>query len=179
MTKNKQKNGFTLVELIVYVAISSIVFITAINVGWDLILAQTNTIGKRDIYMNARLIMNQLQTNIREADDFTIIDSDFDTLNLDYPGTTKDIVIDTYTTLVTIGGEEITIRRLRFKEGILDAVNLTTDKTNITDFSLTELTRGSENKNIDLSLTLEKVNPGNNPNFDADITLNTSLSLRK
>lgn len=177
------QNGFTLIELIVYIAISAMVLVTAINIGWNLIISEANVTGKQEVYMSARTIMNQIQISIREADDVITGSSTFGShpgmLTLDYPGGTTDVIFDTYTKSVTIGGLPATVRKLRIKEGSADYVDLTSDKVDITNFTLTNLTRVNEPKNINIELTIQKVNPGNDPNFDASISLETAISIRQ
>ncbi len=177
------KKGFTMMELIVYIAIASVVLVAAINVGWNLMIGYANTNSKQEVYLNSRLVMNAMGIKIREAEDVLTASSTFDTnpgvLTLDYPGADTDVIIDTYTKNIILGGQETTIRKLRMKEGIADYVDLTTDEVNITNFVLTDLTRGSEPDNINIELTIEKTNPGGNLNFAATFSLETAISLRQ
>lgn len=177
------QNGFTLIELIVYIAISAMVLVTAVNIGWNLIMSEANITGKQEVYMSARMIVNQIQIKIREADDVITGSSTFGShpgiLTLDYPGGGTDIIFDTYTKNVTIGGQSITVRKLRIKEGSADYVDLTSDKVDVTNFTLTNLTRGNESKNINIELTIQRANPSNSPNFDASISLETAISIRQ
>ena len=179
----KRNLGFTVIELILYIAIAATVLVTAVNIGWNLITTEANIIGKQEVYMNARTVMNHIQISIREAEDVTTGSSTFDThpgvLTLDYPGSGTDIIIDTYNKEVTAGGQATTIRKLRLKNGPADYLDITTDKVDVTNFVLTNLTRGSENHNINIELTLEKANPSGDPNFDASISLETALSTRE
>ncbi len=180
---NMNQKGFTFIELIVYIAIASMVLVSAVGIGWNLITNEANVIGKQEAYSNARTVMNHFKINIREADDVITGSSTFNThpgvLTLDYPGAGTDVVFDTYTKNVTVGGQATTIRKLRIKEGAAAAVDITSDQVDVTDFTLTNLTRGSESKNINIELTIEKANPGNDPNFDASILVETALSVRK
>lgn len=182
MIKTKNIKGFSLVELIVYIAIASMVLVTVVNVAWSIMISNSNTQGKRDTYFNARQVMQQMQTKIREADDVITGSSTFGShpgaLTLDYPAGNTDVVFDTYTKSVTIGGQSTTIRKLQMKVGLNDYVDLTTDKVNVTNFVLTNLTRGTEPPNIKIELTIQKANPGNDPNYDASIAVETAISLR-
>ncbi len=177
------KKGFTLIELIVYIGISSIVLVTAVNIAWNLIVSNANSQGKSEVYFNSRFALHQLQLQVRAAEDFITGSSTFGShpgvLTLDYPGEGTDVIFDTYTKNISVGGESVTIRKLRIKEGAADYVDITSDKVDIINFTLHDLTRWSEKTNINIELTIEKVNPGGDPNYDASISLETALSVRE
>ena len=177
------KKGFTLIELIVYVGVSSIMLVIAINMTSNLIVSNASARGKQEVYINARLAMNQLQLKIREAEDVIIGSSTFNShpgiLTLDYPGSDTDVIFDTYTKNVDIGGQTVEIRKLRIKEGTADYVDLTSDKVDLTNLVFTNLTRGSESKNTNIEITLEKINPGSDPDYDASISVETAISIRE
>lgn len=182
--KNKtNKKGFTLVELIVYIAIAATTLVVAVNIGINLIRSADKAQGAQETYANARLGMHQIQLNMREAEDVITGSSTFGShpgvLTLDFPGSGTDVVIDTYTQIVTIGTQTPTIRTLRIKEGTAAAIDLTDKHTDVTNFTLTNLTRGSENKNIHFAVTFSRANPGGDPNYNASISLETALSTRE
>lgn len=182
MIIKKTKKAFSLIELIIYVAIASMVMVAVLQVGLNLIIDRSITQSKRGLYLNARSVMNQLQYEIKAADDVLTGSSTFGSnpgvLTLSFPGN-NDVIFDTYLHDVTIGGQTISITTLRIKEGNSAYVDLTTDKANVTDFTLTNLTRGSESKNINIALTLETTNPGNDTKYDESISLETAVSIRR
>jgi len=181
--KLKTTKGFTLAELIVYVAIGAVVLVSAVSVAWNILIDQGISQNKREVYMNARTVIHQLQQQIKKADDITTGSCTFDShpgiLTLDFPGGSTDVIFDTYTKDVTVGQQTTTIRKLRIKEGAGDYIDLTSDKVNVTDFVLTNFTRGSEAKNININLTLESTNPDNDPNYAASISLETAVTIRR
>lgn len=180
MTSNR---GFTLIEFLVYIGIASMVLVTAIITGMNLITGSASSIARQETYYNARLVMNQIQYQVRAADDVITANSTFAShpgvLVLDYPGTGSDVIIDTYTKSVSIGGEATNIRKLRIKEGEDAYVDLTGDKVNVSNFVVSNLSRGVEPINLRIQLTIESANPGNDPKYDASITLQTALSTRR
>ena len=175
MKKKAQKKGFTLIELVIYIGIASLVIVTATELAVSATRAQTKSQELHEIHMNARLVMNQVALNIKEAEDVFIGLSTFETnpgvIVLDYPGSGTDVIIDTYEKDITIGGQIVTIRKLRIKEGSSDYIDLTNDKIEVINFFLTDMTRDDEPDNINVQLTL-----GTN---DSDISTETSVSLRQ
>ncbi len=175
--------AFTLIELIIYVAITAAVLVSTMIFAWGLIVTDANTRGKQETYSNARTVMNQFTLKIQGAEDVKTGDSTFEThpgaLTLDYPGGDTDVIFNTYTTIVDIGGESVTIRKLRMKDGPNNYMDLTSDNVDVTSFVITDLTRGSEPDNLLIQLTIEKANPGEDPNYDASISVETAISLRQ
>ena len=175
MIKKVLKKGFTLLELIIYIGIASMVIVAAAELVVGTTRAQAKSQELHEIHMNARLVMNQLTVKIKEAEDVFTGLSTFDTnpgiLVLDYPGAGTDIIIDTYDKTVTRGSQDVIIKKLRIKEGSADYVDLTNDKVDLTNFVLSDMTRENEKDNINVQLTLA-IN-------DSDISVETSISLRQ
>ena len=105
MKNPNTKKGFTLVETIIYVAIASMLLVTVINAAWSMILSNSNTTGKIDTYYYSRLLMQEIQQQIKGADDLIAESSVFaihpGVLALDYPAD-NDVIIDTYTKEITV-----------------------------------------------------------------------------
>ncbi|NTW26940.1 MAG: hypothetical protein HGA36_01305 [Candidatus Moranbacteria bacterium] len=66
---NKTKKGFTFIETILYIAISSVVVGVLFAYGWNMVSARTKAATMRDTAANARLIMLRLNNEIRMATD--------------------------------------------------------------------------------------------------------------
>jgi len=182
--KNILKNkGFTLLELIIYIAIASVVLVSAIGIGWNIMIEEERSANKRELYMDARGLVGQMTRDIRGAEDVIVGDSTFDVhpgvLSLDYPGGNTDKIFETYSKSVTVGGESVDITKVKYTDGMNDVVALTSDRVDVTNFVVTNMTRGSENPNIKIDITLESVNPGGDPILDASITIETAVSLRQ
>jgi prepilin-type N-terminal cleavage/methylation domain-containing protein len=183
MPKRSAKKGFTLVELIIYIAIASMVLVGAVNVAWNLITANATSDLKRDVYMNARVVTEEFGRQVRGAEDVDTGSSTFGAnpgvLTLDYPGGNTDKVFDTYNKDVVVGGQIVNITKLRITEGTSDPVDLTNDHVDVGDFTLTDLTQASEPDNVLLELTLDSVNPGGDMKYDVSISVQTSISIRQ
>jgi prepilin-type N-terminal cleavage/methylation domain-containing protein len=181
MIKFNSKKGFTLIEMLIYIMIASIIFIFTFNAGWNVFKASNHISVKQDVYTNTRIVANQFQKYIRGAGDIltdiSVFNSNPGTLVLDYPGAGTDVIFDTYDKAVTIGGLPVTIKKMRIKEGAAAYVDLTNDKITVSNFSVKNFSRGSS-KTVQISLTLDRVNPDNNPDFIASGSFTTSFTLR-
>lgn len=182
LQKRYRLSGISLIQLIIYIALSATALVIIVQTSLNVILGDVHIHAEQEVFYNARLVSNQFQLKVKAADDIITGSSTFDinpgVLTLDYPGT-DDVIFDTYQKTVSIGGKETTITKLRIKEGTAAYVDLTSDKVDVTNFTLINLTRDTEPKNVNIALTIERANPGNDPKFDASIDLDTSISVHR
>lgn len=75
--------GFTLIELILYVAILSIFIGGAIQFAWNIIYSRTKTLEYQNVTQNARLIAERVALEIRNASSISSIGTSSITLNTD------------------------------------------------------------------------------------------------
>lgn len=180
--KNNNK-GFTLIELIIYVGIAAAVLVLIVNFSWNVIGSGVKVNVSSELTQNGRLAMEKLTQEIHAAEDIVTGSSTFAShpgvLTLDLAGSGTDVIFDTYEKSVTVGGSAVTIRKLRFKDGSADYVDITSDKIDLTNFVLTNLTRNNEAANINIEMTLEYVNPGEDPERERDLEIETSVSIRE
>ncbi len=183
MQTRNSKRGFSLIELIIYIAISVIALTLAVNAGISLVKSEANAKAKQEVYFNARSVFGEIQLQMKNASDVIVGSSIFDTnpgvLTLDFQESSTTAVFDTYTKNVTVGGTEVQIRKLQLTEGSSPPIDLTTDEVNLSNLTFRNYTRGNGKKSIKIELSLEKVNPGGDPNYDADISLETAITLRR
>ena len=67
MYKTKLKSGFTLIELILYIALISIFITGAILFAWDIIYGGAKSEVQRDVNQNSRLISKRMIYEIRNS----------------------------------------------------------------------------------------------------------------
>lgn len=172
--------SFTLIELIIYIALVALVAIVAISFAWNIINARIKNEARQEVQQNLRFGLEKITQAIRVADDVSLPDSIFDVspgkLTLVYPG--KNITFDIAAKTINLGGQDVEIHKLRITDGLGDPENLTSNKVDITNFMLTNLTRDSEPKNIKIKLTIKYVNPGQDPKWEAEISSETASSVR-
>lgn len=181
VSQKSEVRGFTLLEIMLYITLTAIVLVSVIGIGQDLILVNVKTGAQREVVMNADLVMEQITQKIRPADGLltsSVLNSHPGVLVLDYFDT-SDVIFDTYTKDVVVGGNTITIRKLRIKEGTAAYHDLTNDNVNVTHFLVRKLSQESEPENIGVELTIQQLNPGNDADYNTSITLESAISLRR
>ena len=173
--------AFTLIELIIYIAILAIVLVSAIGFFWNVIGGSVRVSASAELTYSARLVLDNISRSGRSANDVITGISTFDS----HPGvlvfatTGGDITFDTALKDITVGGQNVTIRTLRMKTGIGSPLDLTSDKVNVTHFVVKNRTRGTEPNNVKVEVTLAFVNPGQDPARNQTISFETAVSIRK
>jgi Tfp pilus assembly protein PilW len=165
MKKIKTAPAFSLVELILYVGIASLIIGSMMLFIIQMIEVRGDAEFDREVNENARFALDYVTQQIHDAQGlntgtFGAHPSSF-TLDVDGSGT---LVIDTDTK--TVGSSTI-----RFLQS--DGTQLTSDKVNVTNFVVHELTRDTEPENLQIELTLESLDGLTSSSF------RTAISLRQ
>lgn len=167
----KNKKGFTLLELTIYVLIVGIVLTAITMYAIDVIGAQTKAKSYQEVQYNARFAMRRIVNEIRRADDLNTGSSIFDT----HPG------------VLSIGNNDpakdplvfdIASNRLRMTQGGTPYF-LTSDKVEITNLIFKDLSVANRTKNIKIFITVAHRNPENREEFDADFTITSTAVIRE
>jgi len=173
--------AFTLIELIIYIAILATVLVSTVGILWNVIGGSVRVSSSTEISYSARLVLDNITRAGRGASDVLTGSSTFGS----HPGVLVfgsaggDITFDTTTKNITVGGQSVTIRKLRMKTGAGEPIDLTSDKVDVTNFIVKNRTRGTEPKNVKVEVTLASVNPGQDPARNKTLSFETAISIRK
>lgn len=164
--------GFTLMEILVYVAVLAII-ISAISsfLLWA-IDSNTKTRVMRETLDNARRAMEIMIYEIKEAKSI-------------YTPTTTSTQLSLETTHYVPEGEKKTYidfylcqSRLCLKKESQDPIALTSDKVEIKNLSFTQVATTSTNPSIEINLAIKYKSPSNQPEYQAAVNLSSTASLR-
>jgi len=169
---NNNKKGFTLVEMIIYILIISLILVAITYYAIDIIGAKTKAASYQEVQHNARFAMRRLVNEIRMADDLNASFSTFSThpgeLSLSNNDSTKDPVFF-----------DIKNERLRISQGISGPYYLTSDNVRVTNLVFEDLSVTDRTKNIKISITVEHVNPENRNDFEASVSMESTAVIRE
>jgi len=157
------RSGFTLIELMIYLAIVSIMLVSISYLILDIIGGQTKSYAKSEVNQNLRFIANHLNKDIRSAQAIGSLTAD--TLILTLPG--EDITYN-----FDSGSKNIT-RQL----GGGEAVNLNSNQIEVAG-TFIDLSYNSRSKNIEIHLNVNYKNPDNLPDHKASTSADFSVELR-
>lgn len=169
MCKEKQ-HGFTLIELLLYVAMLGVLlsavaafFITSVD-------ARIKNQSITEVNEQGSLVMDQLTHIIRNA---TSISSPA-------AGTSSagfSAVVPTGSLSPTV--LSLASGTLQLQEGVGVAVPLTNSKVQVTNLTITNLTRPSTSPILQISFTLARVNPASLNSYSYTQTFTTSVGVRQ
>jgi len=158
-----QNSGFTLIELIIYLAIVSMLLVSMSYLIIDLVGGQTTGIAKQEVIYNFRFAQNKLFKDIRSARAINGLAAD--SLVLDMAGDDITYVFD---------GDS---KRLTRQAGTEPAIDLLSDSLEVTG-SFTDRSFPPRVENVGINLILNYKNPDNLPEYNASTTVNFSVELR-
>ncbi|MBN1258337.1 type II secretion system protein [Candidatus Peregrinibacteria bacterium] len=180
MTRKFHKtSGFTLVEMIIYIVIFTMILLAIVRLFWQSQVSEVKGRYSREITENAARVVDVFKYYVRSADGVDpfqfVFDTDPGVLILVRNGT---VLFDTYTKNVVIGGKSTDIRKLRLTENG-ESADLTSDHVNVDNFVLSSLAQGDAPDSLELYLTLSSANPGQDPLYDYELDVRTNVSVRK
>jgi len=159
------KEGFTLVEILVYISTLSIIILAlSFFIVWSI---QTTNKSKamREALYNTRMSIEIMTHEIREAKSLSS-SSTATHLYLVNTTTTEFYLCETASTT------------LCQKKGSGDPVLLTSDKVEVKNLKFQKIENTTTTPSIQISLTIDYKNPSNLPEYQASASVTSTVSLR-
>lgn len=175
------RRGFSLVELILYIALAFILAGLSFGFAWNVMGGSVRVDRSTELGFNARFAMEVIGRSVREADTLkdtlSVFGAHPGVLTLEKGGV--NLLIDTYTRNVTIGGQSQSIRKLRLQNGAGPALDISTDRVDVQEFIITNLSRPDEPPTLRIRLTLKAALAPSDPSPQQTLTQETALTIRK
>lgn len=169
------KKGFTLIEILVYIGILTIIISAVFSFLIWAINSNTKAMVMREVSDNARQSMEFFSREIKEAKSIYTPTSFFDS----HPGQLSLEKIENLSE-----GEKISFvdfylcdNRICFKKESQDPIVLTSDNLEVTDLIFTQVIT-DQIPSIQIELKIDYKNPENRPEYRASINLKSAVSLR-
>ena len=160
--------GFTLIELILYIAIVSIVMTALIPFAWNVIEGGAKSATQQEVFSNARFISERLKYEIRNASGINSVASSSISLSTSTPSTNP--------TIIDLSGGNI-----RIKQGTGSAINLNSTDTMISSLVFTNYTSvDNKTKHIQFVFTINSnyTGSGQRQEFKESTTIEGSAEVR-
>lgn len=156
MNKHQQE-GYTLIELLIYISITTLIMVTLTSFVADVTKQATRTKVSKEVQQNARLIITKITQDIRTADDGTIsISPDNSQINLGLKTYSWDSAAKTVT----------------YNDGTGD------DPLSNQKVSVTNLRFSRNGDGINVALEVQQKNPAAKAAARSDISLSTTVVPR-
>lgn len=167
-----KQSGFTLIELIIYIAIVGAVVTALILFSLSQMQARSKQYALGEVQANGRVAMETMGERIRRAEGINVGGS---TLGSS-PGVLSLVMADAAVNPTVFRVES---GQLVMEEGVSPAVSLTTGLVEIRSLVFRELSGGGARGNVGIELIVGYVNPSNDVYYEAEQHLETSVSLRE
>jgi prepilin-type N-terminal cleavage/methylation domain-containing protein len=170
------KKGFTLFEMLIYIAVLSSVILAVSSFFLWIVRSNVKAKAMREVSNNARRAMEILTLEIKEAKSVYEPTSVFSTssgqLSLE---TTKYLPADELQTYIDFFRCE---KRLCLKKEGQDPVALTSDNVEVNNLEFNQIATTSTAPSIRIGLTIDYKAPAEKPEYRASINTTSTVSIR-
>lgn len=165
-TNQIKKPGFTLIELILYLSIVTIVMSALIPFAWSVITSGTKNSTQQHLFSQARFVSEKIKREIRNASDINSVAATSISLATSTPSTNP--------TIIDLSGGQI-----RITQGAGSAVNLLANNTTASDLTFTDFSSGDDlTKHIQFTLSLETNFSSAGHEYQESTTIRSSAEIR-
>lgn len=143
-----RQEGFTYIELILYIAIITIMMTTLIPFAWNVIEGGAKSATEREVFSQGRYVSERLEYEIRNASGINSVSSNQISLSETNPATNP--------TIITLNSGNITIQ-----QGVANPVAINSQNTTISNLTFANYTSAdNKTKNIQFVFTINANYPG-------------------
>jgi len=169
--KKGNKSGFTLIELVIYIAIFATILLLVTGFLWMIILGNIKETAYQEVQQNGRFAMTKINQEIKKA---TGINSP---LSGEPPSNSLSLEMADPNLTPTIF--DLSDGKLRIKQGTNHSYYLTSDQVIINNNSLQFTNNSYVNTPgiIQIKMGISHINPGNRREYQASANFQTSVSL--
>lgn len=174
----RDKQGFTITELLVYVGVAALIVTSSLSIIWTTIADQNKSKSSTLVNETGDLVLDRIGEFSKEAnsiDSNTVFNSTTGKLVLSYLNK-SDITIEAYDTTVQLGDNSVSTTKLKVQSGSSFSKDIVPDKVRVKKFLLKDLSNSSS-YSFKVILALERLNPPTK-SYHAEQTWTTAFTLR-
>lgn len=170
--------GLTLIELLIYIGIASMVLVVGLSYAWTIIRDQHKQQLEAEVNYVGNFALDKIIYSTQRSQNFgaNVYNENPGKIVLNYV-TNPQITIDTYTKSIILGDKTVSIRKLRLAKLGTTVNDLSTDRVNVTNFLITNLSAAGT-QTIKIDLTVEAINPENLKQYEADHSWSVTATAR-
>jgi len=169
-THISSQKSFTLIELLLYISIISLVLISITGFFWNIASGNIKESSYQEVQQNGRFVMTKITQEIKKAIGINspVLGSSANSLSLKMSDSNLN------PTIFDVSGG-----KLRITQGASAPIELTTDQVVANNLQFTNLSYLNTPGTIRVETTLENLNPSGKSEYKASIDLKTTVSLLK
>jgi type II secretory pathway pseudopilin PulG len=157
---SKKNSGFTLIEAIVYVAVSSILLLVITRLGFDFFSSKQKILAQEEILENANVIINKMTQSVRDAQGIILPQTISQELSLQMKETSVN------PTRFYATGESFYIA-----QGIGSGIKLNSGNVGVSSLQFEKITNNSVGIGIKINLTLFSLRNSIETSFSPTVSL--------
>lgn len=159
--------GFTLIELILYISIVTIMLSALIPFAWNVIGNGVKSGTEQEVYSQGRILSERIKMEIRRASGITSVSStSINLINLPTSGLNP--------TIITFASNQVTISQAGGT-----AIRLHSSNTSVVPFTFTDYTSGdNKTKNIQFNFTIDDNYTSSSRDYQESVTFQSSAEIR-
>lgn len=162
------KNSFTLLELIIYISIVSIILVIVGNFSWNIIGGGAKTSAYREVQQSGRLIMEKISRYIKMASDINSPTAGLAGNSLSLEMSDEEI----NPTVISLSGNNLVIA-----QGVKQGYVLNSSRVLVNNLEFTNISYVDTPGTIKIIISLGYNNPDNLREYQAEIDLENTISL--
>lgn len=169
LIKKKDKNGFTLLELILYMALVAMMMSYLTPMAWNMILGSKKVVTQQELSTQARFVAERIKYEIRNARDITAVTSNSITL-IASDSSRNPVIID----------RDATTKKIRIKLGAAPYVNLNSADTDVESltFSNYSSVATTKSKHVGFRFTMDTNYDSQRKEYYQSTTIESSAEVR-
>lgn len=176
MTNNWEK-GTSLIEALLYIAIFSVIMMSVVVLGWNIIQSSIKVTTQQEVYSTARFISEKISYEIRNSAGINTASSNFGVNLAVTPGAQLSLASSSAPSNPTIF--DVSGNYLRIKRGASAAVNLNSSATKVTSLVFTNYTSTDlTSQNVSFTITVANSYTGARQEYKATVTMEGSAEFR-
>lgn len=172
MSNKPVHKGFTLVELIVYLGLVTVILVSVTTFAWNVVNGKMKSQSVQEVGQNGRFSLERITQDVHGARGLNVAQSTFGVnpsrLSLQMRGGAAN---------PTVFDLDSATNRLRITQGVQAPQFLTSDEVRVTEFIVENRSVG-RSENIEVHLTIERVNPSGSSAFSASESWETAIEVR-
>lgn len=158
--------GFSFIELILYVAIVSIVLLAVVPFTWNSIQSGVKSMVQQEVNGNARFVLERIKYEIRNASGINAVSTTSISLATTNVATNPTII-------------DLSAGKVRIKQGTGAVTNLNSANTNVNSLTFANFTSGdNKTKHVQISLTMAANFAAGRQEYQDSVTLESSAEVR-
>ena len=162
--------GFTIIELIIYIGIVAGVLLVLFNFGWEIVYGDIKSQTIREVQQNSRFAMEKIIESILSASG----------INSPLEGNPDDFLsLEMQDLNLSPTVFEVSEGRLIITQAGNSPYQLTNNRVRVTNFQFSNFSYGDTPGTIRVEMTIEHFNPGGLNQYEASLSTENTVSLRK